>query len=89
MQRLRYKKNGAVLDSQDFALPNGVAAKIRLAPQENTMFVLNSREETIIVSCFGIDERQLRKRAHEFLLHQGIKKKEHRKKPHVALKKDI
>jgi hypothetical protein len=84
MRRLRYTTVGDTFESQTFTLA-GRKARVRIAPKENTMFIVDVLLDSVMHSSLGTDVKQLKGLADDFLVTNGIKHAEHRK-PYGSLK---
>jgi hypothetical protein len=84
MRRLRYKTVGETFESQVFTL-EGRKARVRIAPKESTMFIVDVVNDSVMHSSLGTDVKQLKSLADDFLVANGIKHAEHRK-PYGSLK---
>lgn len=81
--RLAFKNKGTCLESREFMLADGKSVKIRLVPEEHTMFVLGGTPQlgydVVLYSQFGTDIAQLKLLARQFVEDIGAVKLEHRR----------
>ena len=78
MRRTRYRTYPEYIESQLFPLGQGKAV-VRINEKENTMYILHMPSEVIAHSALGVDLKQLKELADEFLYANGIKQHEHQK----------